>query len=172
MEPDGVRWRLTGNKRFSTVSMYKFLENNLAGPNYRWIWRAKLPLQIKIFLWQFFYDAILTRDNLKKRKWTGSPICIFCNEYEDANHLFFSCAAAKVTWGIIGAFVGANSCPSNRCQYLEWLYAYMPGDKKFSALLMSAIFGAIWNTRNKITFDGFVLRSPVSVIFNSRFVLS
>jgi ABC-type dipeptide/oligopeptide/nickel transport system permease subunit len=41
----------------------------------------------------------------------------------------------------------------------------MPGDKKFFTLLTAAIFWAIWNTRKKISFEGFVLKSPVSVIF-------
>jgi hypothetical protein len=45
------------------------------------------------------------------------------------------------------------------------MYAYMPGDKKFFTLLTAAIFWAIWNTRKKISFEGFVLKSPVSVIF-------
>jgi len=46
--------------------MYKRLEKNIAGPNYNLIWMAKLPLKIKKFLWQAMYNAILTRDNMKK----------------------------------------------------------------------------------------------------------
>jgi hypothetical protein len=37
MEPDMVRWSLTGTKCFSTVSLYKSLESNFDGPNNRWI---------------------------------------------------------------------------------------------------------------------------------------
>jgi hypothetical protein len=39
---------------------------DLVGPNNSWIWKAKVHLKIKIFMWQLCYDAILTRDNLKK----------------------------------------------------------------------------------------------------------
>uniref|UniRef100_A0A8R7QJL0 Reverse transcriptase zinc-binding domain-containing protein n=1 Tax=Triticum urartu TaxID=4572 RepID=A0A8R7QJL0_TRIUA len=46
-----VYWGLNGNGRFSTKSMYKWLENPLSGCHYRWIWKAKIPLKIKIFLW-------------------------------------------------------------------------------------------------------------------------
>jgi hypothetical protein len=57
---------------------------------YKWIWSTKLPLKIKKFMWQLFQDVVLTRDNMKKRKWPGSPICSICRQEETANHLFFS----------------------------------------------------------------------------------
>jgi hypothetical protein len=47
---DKVTWSLTPNKRFSTKSVYQFLETNLAGAHYKWIWKAKLPLKIKVFM--------------------------------------------------------------------------------------------------------------------------
>jgi hypothetical protein len=34
----------------------------------------KIPLKIKIFLWQLLQNVILTGDNLKKQKWDGSPL--------------------------------------------------------------------------------------------------
>jgi hypothetical protein len=75
--PDKVYWALNKNGKFFTKSMYMFLEKTLAGANYKWIWLAKLPLEIKIFMWQLFQNAIVTRDNMRKRKWPGSPMCLF-----------------------------------------------------------------------------------------------
>jgi hypothetical protein len=40
---------------------------DMENPNKR-IWEAKIPLKIKIFLWLLQQDAILTKDNLIKRK--------------------------------------------------------------------------------------------------------
>ena len=82
-----------------TLSIYELLENNIAGPRNKWIWKSKLPLKIKVFLRQLHYDAILTRDNLRKRKWTGLSVCSFCDNIGSDNHLFFSCVVAKVVWG-------------------------------------------------------------------------
>ena len=52
--PDTVFWNLNKKKRFTTKSVYEWLERDLAGPNYKWIWKASIPLKIKIFLWQLF----------------------------------------------------------------------------------------------------------------------
>jgi hypothetical protein len=48
--------------------MYQHLERNLSGPNNKWIWKSKIPLNIKKFLWQLMQDAVLTIDNLKKKE--------------------------------------------------------------------------------------------------------
>ena len=52
--------------------------------------------------------AILTKDNLIKRKWQGDPLCVFCNNPENIEHLFFDCVAAKFAWGVIGVAIGAD----------------------------------------------------------------
>ena len=49
---DRVYWGLNSNDKFSTKFVYKWLESPLSGCHYRWIWKAKIPLKIKIFLWQ------------------------------------------------------------------------------------------------------------------------
>jgi hypothetical protein len=68
--PDCVSWSLNANGVYSMKSMYQFLERNLAGSHNKWIWKSNIPLKIKIFLWQVFQNAILTRDNLKKKEVT------------------------------------------------------------------------------------------------------
>jgi hypothetical protein len=88
-ESDVVFWAFNKNGRFSTKSMYVFLEKTLAGANYKWIWGAKLPLKIKKIMWQLFQNAIVTRENMKKRKWPGYPLCSFCMENDTIVHLMF-----------------------------------------------------------------------------------
>jgi hypothetical protein len=97
--PDVVLWRFTKNAKFSTKSVYEYLERDLSGADNKLIWKAKLPLKIQIFMWQVFRDAIPTRYNMKKRNWQGNPVCSFCNQVETLEHLFFSCSFAKSTWG-------------------------------------------------------------------------
>jgi hypothetical protein len=35
-------------------------------------WEAKIPLKIKIIMWQLFQVAVLSRENMKKIMWPGS----------------------------------------------------------------------------------------------------
>jgi hypothetical protein len=79
-------------------SVYKQLSKHEFGPSFKRIWKAKLPEKIKVFMWFMEQNVILTKDNLLKKKWQGSPNCYMCGEPESVDHLFFSCPVAKVTW--------------------------------------------------------------------------
>ncbi|KAE8769944.1 hypothetical protein D1007_58383 [Hordeum vulgare] len=100
--PDQIVWTLRSRKNFSTKYVYEYLERSIAGCDYRWIWRAKIPLKILIFLSQIFQDAILTRDVMKRKKWGDNPNCSFCKERETSQHLCFTCRVARVVWRTIG----------------------------------------------------------------------
>lgn len=65
---------------------------NDSGPYHKKIWKGKIPAKIKIFLWLMMNNAILTKDNLLKRKWTRDPSCYFCENDENISHLFFQCS--------------------------------------------------------------------------------
>ena len=71
-------WGLNKSGKFTTKSMYKWLERPLSGCTYKWIWKAKIPLKIQIFLWQLAQDAVLTRQVMRQLKWQGDPVCSFC----------------------------------------------------------------------------------------------
>jgi hypothetical protein len=46
------------------------------------LWKMKIPLKIKIFLWCLGKGVTATKDNLSTRKWEGSNKCSFCNNDE------------------------------------------------------------------------------------------
>jgi hypothetical protein len=59
------------------------------------MWKLKVPLKIKIFMWYLQRGVILTKDNLAKRSWQGSKVCCFCHKDETIQHLFFDCRFAQ-----------------------------------------------------------------------------
>ena len=65
------------------------------------IWKLKIPLKIKIFLWFFQRWILLTKDNLAKKNWTESQKCCECNGNETIEHLFLHCPYARMVWRII-----------------------------------------------------------------------
>lgn len=94
--------------------MYNALTTNESGPYHKKVWKSKTPEKIKIFLWFILNNAILTKDNMIKRKWPGDPMCYFCQQDETATHLLFQCSVAKAVWAIIAVCLGANNIPFNR----------------------------------------------------------
>jgi hypothetical protein len=65
------------------------------------IWDIKIPPRVQYFLWLISKNKLLTRDNLSKRRKVEDPTCLFCNERESIQHLFFSCAIAKQLWHVL-----------------------------------------------------------------------
>ena len=88
--------KLIWMKIMEEVYSYNF-ENMV---KYTHISKAKLPYEFKIFHWLVEKGAVLTRDNMVKRKWSGDPSCSFCHELETTNHLFFQwgCALGQLTF--------------------------------------------------------------------------
>jgi hypothetical protein len=56
-EPRVINWSLTANIRFTTLSVYQMLERNISRAHNKGIWKSKLPLKIKIILWQLHQDV-------------------------------------------------------------------------------------------------------------------
>jgi hypothetical protein len=48
---DAVRWMLEPNGRFSMSSLYRKINQGPSLHHEKLLWKAKLPLKIKIFLW-------------------------------------------------------------------------------------------------------------------------
>jgi hypothetical protein len=62
------------------------------------IWKSKLPLKLKVFMWQTYHDRLQTGVVLKKWRGKGSMICIICGAPETRDHILFSCVPAKFMW--------------------------------------------------------------------------
>lgn len=75
-------------------------------------------------------NAIITRDNLIRRRWNGTPKHVFCDENGSIDHLFFSCPVAKVVWGIFASCMDADNIPRNLMQ--AWMRAtrWIPNNKE------------------------------------------
>ena len=65
------------------------------------IWKCRIPLKVKVFLWQVLHRKLQTALSLTKRGWQESPLCCICPEIETVNHLFFRCVFAQYIWSCI-----------------------------------------------------------------------
>ena len=164
IENDKPKWRWENNGLFSVRSTYEHLCINEVGAQYNIIWKAKLPLKIKIWLWLIEHDAILTKDNLAKRNWSRDMHCLFCNEMESIDHLFFECNTTKYIWNLVAFVFGAGHRPTSFEQFWQWVATLLPNRKQFHIIGLAAICWAIWTTRNKCCFEKKSIRSPTEIV--------
>jgi hypothetical protein len=92
---DKFGWSLSRSGCFTVKSMYLDLMNGHAKYLRKYIWKIKVPLKIKIFMWFRHHKVLLTKNNLVKRSWQGNKSCSFCHKDETIQHLFFKCPFAK-----------------------------------------------------------------------------
>jgi hypothetical protein len=104
---DEVSWGLTSLRIFTTGSLYRFMTNG--GVNSRMasrIWKCKVPLKVRVFLWQVFHNRIQTAIQLKSIDWKGSGKCGLCGQPKDVNYLLFGCSLARFVWSFMGEALG------------------------------------------------------------------
>jgi hypothetical protein len=163
-DPDIVRWSIESNGKFSVKSLYNGLTQNESGMFHKRIRKGKILAKIKKFLWLITNNAILTKDNLRKRKWQGDPSFVFCDCIETVDHLFFQCCFAKVVWMVVAKCFSANNIPCNLQQCWFWCEKWLPFGKKFHPWGVGAICWAIWKSRNKAYFEKKLVKNPLEII--------
>lgn len=75
---DVVSWALEKSKTFTTRSLYNCLTHGGVKDKLNAIlWKCKIPLKVKVFLWQVFHNKLQTALSLTKRGWQGSPCVVW-----------------------------------------------------------------------------------------------
>jgi hypothetical protein len=147
-------------------SVYKHLTRNDIGPDYKRVWKAKMPERVKIFMWLMEQNAILTKDNMLRRNWHGDPCCYFCDRPENMD-LMFECPIAKVVWGVIAMCFHQNSRPLSFTQYWDWIPLALPGGDRVYMVGPAAVCWTIWKGRNKTCFEKKQIKNPGEFLFVS-----
>ena len=73
-EKDSFKWGLSKSGVFTVKSMYNYLINSGIKVSQE-IWKTKIPLKTKIFMWYVKRGVLLTKDNLARRNWNGHLGC-------------------------------------------------------------------------------------------------
>jgi ribonuclease HI len=100
--PDTWVWHNSSTGVYTTKDAYEWLLqpapiNNQ--PNWRWIWKLKVPSNIQFFVWQVIHGAIPTRKLLNHRKVCASNLCPRCTTLpESIEHCLFACAESVDIW--------------------------------------------------------------------------
>jgi len=166
---DEFRWNLNKNGTYSVQSFYSILVQDGVLPRNSIVWKRKVPLKIKIFLWYLRSGVILTKDILAKRKWKGDTKCCFYNATETIQHLFFDCHVARYIWNT--TFIAFRIEPPSNIANLfgSWLKDF-PKELKCQILIgAAAICWAVWLWRNDVVFNRRPFNSFAQVVYRGTY---
>jgi hypothetical protein len=65
---DKIKWKWTGNGKFSTKSVYEHISSSGSSGGFKHIWKAKLAYKINIFTWLLENKVVLIKDNMVREK--------------------------------------------------------------------------------------------------------
>lgn len=159
-EPDKILWRWHSSGLFTVHSLYLWLEyGGIKNTTYTTLWKTKIPLKIKIFIWLVKEGKILTKDNLAKKGWIGDQSCIFCGSLETIDHLFVTCPLISSLW----SWIATHNNFTYNCLTLSdlWLFdAWIPlKDRFLIELIRAATLWVVWLARNKTCFNNTAIPS-------------
>lgn len=67
---DRVSWKLNNTGQYTTQSMYRSITHGgILSKVDEGIWKSKLPMKIKVFLWQMHHGKLQAAAVLKRRGW-------------------------------------------------------------------------------------------------------
>jgi hypothetical protein len=131
------------------------------------IWKTKLPLKIKIFLWQLHHDKLQVATSLKNRGWKGAISCCLCGKPESARHVFFECSLARFAWGCLRDALGWDRCPMSASDLLgDGFAAESKVPKHVNLFIFEGMSWAIWRARNKMAIEKSFPKTPLEVIWS------
>ena len=87
---DTFSWILEKSGQYSTKSMHRRLSfRGIVNRRMVKLWKNKIPMKIRVFMWLVMQGRLQTGSNLKKKQWRGTGKCCLCGAWEDENHIFF-----------------------------------------------------------------------------------
>ena len=143
----------TGN--ITAKSTYQAIVQNSSSTvkiwQYKSLWKWKIPLKIKCFMWLDLQNCLKTWDKLIRKGWYGPKFCILCKkDAESVDHLMIHCSFTVNIW--------KNVCLALKIPRI--LKGYNIDDPCYLCLknckshyfLLAIISWKIWNVRDSYFF--------------------
>jgi len=164
-ECDEVEWSLDKSKGFSTKSLYTFITHRgVCMRNSDNFWRTKLPLKIKVFIWQLSHNCSrVLLSNIEVGKVTLPAVYV-----ADKNLplIFFSCSLARFVWSGLGSAFSWDKIPTCLDDLQRGKLSRMFGTNMRIGFFFFAGFAwAIWKARNKMAIERSFPNNPIDIIY-------
>ncbi|XP_020172316.1 uncharacterized protein [Aegilops tauschii subsp. strangulata] len=150
MGDDRTKWHLELSGLFSTKSLYQAIAPSPGPEALTTIWGIRLPLKIRIFLWQWIHDRLPSGMEVLKRNGPGDGCCPLCGPEEDSNHIFFTCVSVQYLWSCFCEIVGGSWDHNNFPALFAELQASSPSSHHISWLTIGVLAWTLWTVRNRL----------------------
>lgn len=129
-DKDKMSWVLEKFGNYSTRSMYKLLSHReCVNVRMRVIWKSKLPMKAKFFLWLALQNR--NRSHIKS--------------------YFLKCTSAKFVWGCPKEALGWERIPSDMQDFLANWVPMGCTNHSLKIFLATTVIWSLWTTRNKMS---------------------
>ena len=92
--------------------------------NNKTLWKLKMLLKIKIFMWYLIKGVVLTKDNLAKRNLEWNLKCSLCSNLESIHHFLFDCCYARFIWRLVYFKFGIKPPRNVNHMFGSWLNGF------------------------------------------------
>jgi hypothetical protein len=151
--------------------MYNHLLQGATWPCAKFIWKAILPLKIKIFTWQLAINRLPCSEQINHRFGPSDGLCVMCGQVESADHIFFACAFAAFMWSGVRAILHVNWNPTSFAQFFHIISELSPGHARAVWILFAAQSWALWHIRNKIVMEQSFPNHPADCVLKTSIFL-
>lgn len=161
---DCLSWHLEPSGCFSTKSLYRAIAPSPGPGVLDSIWSIRVPLKIRIFMWQWIRGRLPSGVEVLKRQGPGDGICPLCGTVETSNHIF-SCVSAQFLWGCLREVIGGNWCHTNFPDLLSEVQSSPLTGRHIRWLLIGVLAWTLWTVRNKLVIQRVPLRRATDAVF-------
>jgi hypothetical protein len=122
-------------------------------PTVQWfspLWKAPVPIKIKIFVWQLLRDRLPSGAEVLKRNGPGNGICPLCSVPETGSHIMFFSTAARALWSFVRDALGPDWDAGDLAEFLQ---ARATQAGRLFWLIFAALTWTLWTTRNKMVIE-------------------
>ena len=88
-----------------------------------------------------------------------------CGDLETLDHLFFKCPVAAFVWLLVSEAVGWPAPPLSLLEVLALAKQGVVDSFEAGWVGAACVLWALWNIRNKLIFEGKILKNPTDAIF-------
>lgn len=126
---------------------------------------TKLPLKIRIFLWQLVRGRLPSGIEVVKRNGPGDGQCPLCEVLEDSNHIFFICPSARFLWSCLREVVGGRWCHDNLPDLFWEVQTHQPSIRPTLWVVVGVLSWTLWTVCNKLVIEHVIALRATDVIY-------